>query len=288
MIDWPRAGVKRPCARLCQLRRGNPALARLKPPQAEPNLAEPAGTGLAVQGSMPRSAIASARALVLIASLGSLAACSSDVETDPDLGGGGRGTTSSIATGAGGDDPGEGGAGGGPACEPYDQACNCADCDGSCVQACNYEPQWECFAPGPPGDGEFSCGGWENCVVGYHACIHVSPLGDGCVDYFCAEVPSDCTGDASCDCIAQYIDGAQFPTTCADGGNGEVTVEYQAYAEEPPWDAPWCGDATCGQDEGCYSCVTDGGMGDPYWECSVESPSIPGIQGCTTRWLPER
>lgn len=211
-----------------------------------------------------------------------LAACGSAVEREPGAGGGdaGGGTPSSTSTATS-----SGGDGG---CGPYERACNCAECDGTCVQECNYSPEWSCHTPGPPGDDEFACGGYVNCGAPNQACIHVAPAGDGCDDYFCADVPYACEGDATCDCLAPYVDEQIFDAECTERDGTErpgVEIRLTGTSARPPWDHPACGLETCliEENESCWLCISDGGATETD-ACSWGRPDVPVGVTCTIVW----
>ncbi len=223
-----------------------------------------------------RAAQRLARTTAAVSALG-LVACGSEVEREPGGGGGDATPASSSSSGQG-----AAGAGGSDVCEPYEQACNCAECAGTCLQECNYSAEWTCHTPEPPGDDEFACGGFVNCGAPNQACIHVAPAGDGCVDYFCADVPLECEGTPTCDCLAPYVDEQLFDAECQDGQG--VEIRLTGTSAQPPWDHPACGLETCVEEEheSCWLCISDGGTTETH-ECSWGTPSVPNAT-CTFVW----
>lgn len=225
----------------------------------------------------------SRRALIGLFTL--LTACGSSVE-GTGSGAGGASTSASTATSGGGQ--GEAGAGAGD-CQPWEE-CTCAPCDeqgGTCLIRCNFGAGYECFAPGPPAEDEFSCGGFENCDR-TEACIDVEQgPGDTCIEHFCVALPAACADDATCTCLAPYIDDppsdAGTVGTCTDEG-GEIHVSYSGSARRPPWDDPWCGTATCGEQEVCWACSTDGDATVDTFVCASSDPGPDGDPSCVRQW----
>lgn len=222
----------------------------------------------------------------VLATLGLLLpACGSDVETDGDPGaGGGDGTGGSQGDGGSGQVTSQvSGGSGGEDCDSFDAECNCRECGGTCIQACNYDSAWDCYEPPAPAAGERSCGGFENCDAS-EACIQVTPMGDGCVDFFCTLLPSDCEAEPTCACVAEFTDEHDFGTECTDEGGLEVL--FYGDASDPPWDRPACGVESCGVNESCWTCYTDGSSGEDsgFSVCAVEDPTAFGAQSCIAVW----
>jgi hypothetical protein len=227
---------------------------------------------------------AMARPTIAALALALLPACGSSVEaTSSGAGGSPTGASTAMSAGAG-----EGGAGGGGGCQPWEE-CTCAPCDeqgGTCLVRCNFGAGYECFAPGPPAEDEFSCGGFVNCDI-TEACVDVEQAaGDTCIDHFCAVLPDACAHDRTCSCLATYIDDpsfAQGPGACTDDG-GEIHVTYAGGAQRPPWDEPWCGAETCEGDEVCWACSTDGDGTVDTHVCAAADPGPDGDPSCTRQW----
>lgn len=200
-------------------------------------------------------------------------ACSSDVTGGT---GGGDGEGSGGGASQGGADP---------SCDPGDQACVCDGCEGVCHQPCNY-PSWSCDMPVEPGADQFACGDFAACDAD-QACVASSPQMDGCSTHTCVDLPGDCVASPSCACIAPYIDDEERmggPLSC-DDGDGHVEVSgFDVHGT--PWDAPWCGDATCAGAESCWACVTDGGTEVDNHLCRETDPSAMAAIMCTRVWAP--